>query len=128
MFHRNEEGSEEVLQQTDFPVYSKGMRMAGDINLFFHAYLEDDEAEINVMIGEYSARKKGLAKESVKIMMDFGCAFYNRTKFIAKISSHNAPSIALFEKLGFTLFADVVSFDEKHFSLEFTQDQRINKE
>lgn len=35
--------------------------MAGDINLFFHPYIEENEAEIDVMIGEKSARKKGLA-------------------------------------------------------------------
>lgn len=33
--------------------------MVGDINLFFHPYLEQDEAEIDVMIGEPSKRKKG---------------------------------------------------------------------
>lgn len=39
--------------------------MAGDINLFFHAYIEENEAEIDVMIGDKLARKKGLASGAV---------------------------------------------------------------
>lgn len=31
--------------------------MIGDVNLFFHQYLDDDEAEINVMIGNKNARR-----------------------------------------------------------------------
>jgi hypothetical protein len=30
--------------------------MAGDVNLFFHPYLEEGEAEIDIMIGEASKR------------------------------------------------------------------------
>ena len=59
--------------------------MAGDVNLFFHKYLEDNEAEIDIMIGEPECRKKGLAQEAVLLMMNFGNCFYKKTKFIAKI-------------------------------------------
>jgi hypothetical protein len=38
--------------------------MVGDINLFFHPYLEQNEAEIDVMIGEPSKRKKGMGFNS----------------------------------------------------------------
>ena len=37
----------------------------GDIDFFFFDWLEKDEAEINIMIAEKSARKKGLAFETL---------------------------------------------------------------
>ena len=46
--------------------------LVGDVNLFFHQYLDDVEAEINVMIGNKNARRKGFAEEAIKIMMSFG--------------------------------------------------------
>lgn len=44
----------------------------GDVNLFFHQYLDDNEAEINVMIGNKNARRKGFAEEAIQMMMSFG--------------------------------------------------------
>jgi RimJ/RimL family protein N-acetyltransferase len=35
--------------------------MVGDINLFFHNYIEENEAEIDIMIGEKKFRNKGYA-------------------------------------------------------------------
>ena len=43
--------------------------MCGDINLFFHPYLEENEAEIDVMIGEEKLRGKGLAIKMVMTMI-----------------------------------------------------------
>ena len=63
--------------------------MAGDINIFFHPYIEENEAEIDVMIGEKELRGKGLAKKFVEAMMKFGFLKFRKTKFIAKIKSDN---------------------------------------
>ena len=80
----------------------KGYQMAGDINIFFHPYIEENEAEIDVMIGEKELRGKGLAKKFVEAMMKFGFLKFRKTKFIAKIKSDNQQSIKLFQdKLGF---------------------------
>ena len=53
------------------------------------------------MIAEKDARKKGIATEAVKMMIDFGVKEYKRTNIIAKIKQDNTPSINLFQKLGF---------------------------
>ncbi|EAS01956.1 GNAT family acetyltransferase (macronuclear) [Tetrahymena thermophila SB210] len=110
------------LQQPNFPEYTKNYKMAGDINLFFHPYIEENEAEIDVMIGEKSARKKGLAQTAVQIMMDFGNAFFKKNRFIAKIKKENQKSISLFEKLGFKMFIEIESFQEVHYEFVYTQD------
>lgn len=101
--------------------------MAGDINLFFHPYIEENEAEIDVMIGEKSARQQGLAKAAVLIMIDFGNAFYKKTRFIAKIKKDNVPSISLFKKLGFSQFAEIESFEEVHFELNYTPSLSVDE-
>ncbi|CAD8167493.1 unnamed protein product [Paramecium octaurelia] len=63
--------------------------MIGDVNLFFHQYLDDDEAEINVMIGNKNARRQGFAEEAIKLMMSFGLQQYKKTKYVAKIKDSN---------------------------------------
>ena len=60
------------------------------------------------------------------MIIDFGSAFYSRTRFIAKISSDNHPSISLFKKLGFTVFAEIPSFNETHF--EFNLQSNLDRD
>lgn len=89
--------------------------MVGDINIFLHPYLEENEAEINIMIGDSKFRNQGIASAALKIMMDFAYQQYKRTDFIAKIKSDNVASINLFKKLGFTFLKNVECFEETHF-------------
>jgi RimJ/RimL family protein N-acetyltransferase len=63
--------------------------------------LDNDEAEINVMIGNKNVRRKGFAEEAIKVMMSFGFNTYKKTKYIAKIKDTNLASIKLFEKIGY---------------------------
>ena len=83
--------------------------MAGDVNLFFHPWLREEGqaehavAEVEVMIGEPAARRKGLASEALQLMMDYAAAELGTRRFVAKIKMVNEPSLALFgSKLGFT--------------------------
>ena len=87
---------------------SKGM--VGDCNLFFlENFFEDEQqsqhkysvAEIEIMIAESKARKKGIAHESLLILMNYAITNLHTTTFVAKIGEDNTPSIKLFQKLGF---------------------------
>ncbi|KAF0974783.1 hypothetical protein FDP41_006257 [Naegleria fowleri] len=73
--------------------------MCGDVNLFLHEYFEPEEhrAEIEVMIAEESARRKGIATEAVQLMMEFGHSQLQLQIFEAKILETNLASIHLFE-------------------------------
>lgn len=46
--------------------------IVGDTNLFFPQESPSEEAEIEVMIAEPWARRRGLAKEAVAMMMEYG--------------------------------------------------------
>ncbi|MDP2439192.1 MAG: GNAT family N-acetyltransferase, partial [archaeon] len=95
-----------VLDKTD------SLKMVGDVNLFLHPYLQPHEAELLVMIAEPSARRKGLASEAISLMMGFARQHLTITRFIVKILSHNGPSIAMFQKMGFKHCEYVEAFDE----------------
>ena len=82
--------------------------MVGDVNLFFHSWLREEDdadyavAEVEVMIGESAARRKGLATEAVRVMLDYAATELATRKFVAKIKMANEPSLAMFSsKLGF---------------------------
>lgn len=89
-----------VLKAPEYEGQSEFDRMAGDVNLFLSRSHEDDSlvAEVDIMIAEQSLRKSGLGKEAVLMMMWFGAKHLQITKFFAKISKDNTPSLRLFEK------------------------------
>lgn len=115
--------------------------MVGDVNLFLLGGDEEEEyralaaawrgrgagpggcapspppavAEIMVMIGEPSARRRGLAEEAVRLMMEWGRRHLHAGIFVAKISEGNVESLALFtKKLGFVEVKRVAAFEEVH--------------
>ena len=100
----------------------------GDVNLFFHDYIEENEAEIDIMIGDKEARGKGYSKEAVKIMMDFGFRYYQKEKFIAKIKTGNSISRKLFEKIGFEFKNEVKVFDECVYEFDFNENKTMPSE
>lgn len=57
--------SPDFVESDQYPDICKGKLLVGDVNLCFHEYLEEDEAEIGIMIAEVTERKKGLALEAV---------------------------------------------------------------
>ncbi|CAD6187894.1 unnamed protein product [Caenorhabditis auriculariae] len=61
--------------------------MVGDVNLFIN--WEERNAEVEVMIAEPSARRKGIALEAVSLIISYGIRKFNLLKFTAKIVEDN---------------------------------------
>mgnify|MGYP001337676078 CR=1 FL=1 len=58
-------------------------------------------AEIEIMIADVSARRKGLASEALRLMQGYAMENLDVSRFIAKIGFDNEKSRRLFEGLGF---------------------------
>ncbi|XP_073282418.1 GCN5-related N-acetyltransferase 9-like isoform X3 [Primulina huaijiensis] len=73
--------------------------MVGDVNIFMNDLDDSHIAEIEIMIAESKSRCKGLAKESVLLMMAFAVKNFGILIFRAKIGESNDASLNLFQKL-----------------------------
>lgn len=69
------------------------LAMAGDVNMFFLRDSDDGGdgkdsvvGEVQVMIGNPSMRKKGLATEAVKLLMSLGTKIFAGQWFVAVVS------------------------------------------
>jgi len=85
-------------------VFSAQGVFVGDVNAFFR---EEDNvcvAEVSVMIARPSERQKGHASRALALLFDLlaNLEESSPSKLEARIKLHNAASIALFRKLGFT--------------------------
>lgn len=102
-----------------FLIYDRGLRrLVGDVNVIINVDAEvPKRAEVDVMIAEPLARRRGLSVEALQIAMKYSVSRFGPESFIAKILEINRQSIALFEKLGFTLLRRVEAFKELHYEL-----------
>ena len=75
--------------------------MVGDVNIFLNDPDSKATGEVEIMIAEPEARRKGLGREALLLMIDYARTTLDMTKFVAKISFSNSPSLALFQRLGF---------------------------
>lgn len=105
-------------------VTGEDQQMVGDVNICF-LDVEQQEAEVDVMVAEPAFRRKGFAHVALAMAMSYAMKqFPTLSTFVAKIIERNAPSIALFEKrLRFKFAKHVVAFGEVHYELpanEFT--------
>ncbi|KAJ8515917.1 hypothetical protein ONZ45_g6715 [Pleurotus djamor] len=124
------------------------MTMIGDVNLFLKGAQSSDgtqndeedsfEAEVEIMIAEQDFRRKGLALETLQLMLGYATGSSTGTfpppssstltsgqtpaclpplpvpasSLVTRISEFNTPSIKLFEKLGFAVTKHVAVFQE----------------
>lgn len=99
-------------------------KMVGDVNCFLNDRgtidTEPDKtiAEIEIMIAEPSAKRKGLATEALQLMMLYCRQHLGIRRFYAKIGEENKASLALFksDNLGYTQCNYAKAFQE--FELE----------
>jgi RimJ/RimL family protein N-acetyltransferase len=86
-------------------------------------------AEIMVMIAEADQRRRGFASEAVRAMMVFALRSRGVRRFVAKISDSNAPSLALFGRLGFRVARRMPHFQETHLAFEVASEaERVRLE
>ncbi|RKP02264.1 hypothetical protein CXG81DRAFT_10948 [Caulochytrium protostelioides] len=97
--------------------------MVGDVNLFLRdepLCNEDGDptgvtvrvAELEIMIAEPDARRRGIGREAVCLMLGYGADQLGLRRFEAKIAVANAASIALFASLGFREVSRSAIFEE----------------
>eukprot|EP00741_Cyanophora_paradoxa_P002861 tig00000640_g2777.t1 len=101
-----------------------GGGMAGDVNVYFHDYLDPGTGEIEVMVAEPQCRRKGIASEALGIMMHYGAEDLGVQRYEAKIKEHNAASIAMFEKLGYSFVSRSEAFGEVTYEYVVTPEAR----
>nr|ACU20525.1 unknown [Glycine max] len=98
--------------------------MVGDVNIFMNDLDGPHVAEIEIMIAGPKSRRKGLAKESVLMMMTFAIEKLGINIFRVKIGESNGASLDLFQKLGFVQTSYSSIFKEVTLELQITQPKK----
>ncbi|KAL8031073.1 hypothetical protein ABFX02_13G002000 [Erythranthe guttata] len=98
--------------------------MVGDVNIFMNDLDDPQTAEVEIMIAEPKSRGKGLAKESILLMMAFAVENFGIHIFRAKIGQSNEASLNLFKKLGFKETSCSEIFKEITLELSVTESKR----
>ena len=92
--------------------------MVGDVNCFFNDHDDIlDNVEVEVMIAEPTARRKGFASEALKLIMGYCVKEIGVKGFRAQILEKNEVSKRLFEALGFKFVKRIECFQEVVYSL-----------
>jgi hypothetical protein len=82
------------------------------VNLFLNDADDAAAAEIEVMVAVQSARRRGVAREALELLQAWAAGALHLRRFVAKVGHANAPSAALFRKLGYTLVSSSAVFEE----------------
>ncbi|GAQ91060.1 Acyl-CoA N-acyltransferase domain-containing protein [Klebsormidium nitens] len=99
--------------------------MAGDVNLFLNDPDDASTAEIEVMIAEEKCRRKGLAREALRLLMLYAVRTLRLRRFVAKIGEGNVASLKLFQYLGYVEVSRSQAFRE--ITLEYRVGQEEEK-
>lgn len=72
----------------------------------------DEDAECEIMIADVDDRRKGFAREALRLFLSYASSIVKPHRLIARIGKDNAPSIKLFESLGFRVVKIVEVFNQ----------------
>jgi RimJ/RimL family protein N-acetyltransferase len=73
-------------------------RMIGDVNLFLNDRDDPTVAELEVMVAESTARRQGIGREAVQLMMHYALTALGIARFYVKINEGNTSSLTMFER------------------------------
>lgn len=112
--------------------------MVGDVNLFLTPLQTEDDAEtphspdmqgeLEIMIAEPSARRKGCATQSLSLMIRYALSkklVNGPQDFLVRIGERNTRSIDMFQKLRFEIVKRVAVFEEVE--MRITSREAVNK-
>jgi RimJ/RimL family protein N-acetyltransferase len=118
-----------VCDKTD----PSNVKLVGDINFFLSTDENSNEitAEVNIMIGEASARRKGLAQEALGLGVRYVVEKLHVTVLLARISDDNVASMNMFQtKLQWPVESHSEVFSETTFKMsvspKFLEDLVLN--
>lgn len=87
--------------------------MVGDVNFFLNDPEDPKSAEVEIMLAEPTARRRGLGIQALAMMLVYGVETLGLRCITSKIGMKNAPSLALFQdRLGFTQVSESAVFQE----------------
>ncbi|XP_066256326.1 N-acetyltransferase 9-like protein, partial [Euwallacea similis] len=86
--------------------------MIGDTNLFFATPEDHLCAEAEIMIAEPWARGRKCGWQAMLLMFLYGITCLGVKQFIVKVSFDNAPSLKMFQNMGFTELSQSQVFQE----------------
>ncbi|RZF36771.1 hypothetical protein LSTR_LSTR005084 [Laodelphax striatellus] len=110
--------NKEILDSTA----SEEDAMIGDTNMYLTTEDEKVCAEVGIMIAEADARRQRMGWEAILLAMRYGIEDLNVDVFVAKISTKNAKSINMFEKIKFATESESKVFEEVTLVRKVTDD------
>lgn len=113
------------IHQSDRHIFiiERAGAIVGDIGVVLMEEEEEEQdpvvtVEIDVMVGEESARRGGIATAAVGMMERWAAERMAAKRIVAKIKDHNTPSLSLFRKLGYSHEKPLPIFNEIHLTKE----------
>ena len=94
--------------------------MVGDVNISLGEASDSDDiqAEVNIMIAEPIARRRGLSTHVIHFLIGKLKSLGIAKRILATINEYNSESISFFKKLGFAEKKKMACFQQIQFAFE----------